>query len=86
MHPAPYFSHPDLWRLPITVGFGIAPNQPVFETGSQTAAKAPFTAGSELHSTLKLSLVYHPFRQLSSNFFMAGTFIGISPKSGFLVL
>jgi len=75
------FSHPDY-----TVGFGIAPNQPVFETGSQTAAKTPFTAGSELHSTLKLSLVYHPFQQLSSNFFMAGTFIGISPKSGFLVL
>ena len=46
---ASFFFHPDY-----TVGFGIAPNQPVFETGSQTAAKTPFTAGSELHSTLKL--------------------------------
>lgn len=36
MHPAPYFSHPDLWRLPITVGFGIAPNQPTWKVGSWT--------------------------------------------------
>ena len=42
MHKIPLFYHPDY-----TVGFGIAPNQPVF-TGSQA-----LTAGGELHPAPK---------------------------------
>jgi hypothetical protein len=42
------FSHPDF-----TVGFGISPNQPVPHWLADYGI-SPFTAGSELHSTLKL--------------------------------